>query len=308
MQVILGSGGDIGTHVAKELKKYDTSIRLVSRNPVRVNEGDELVIGNLLNIEHVSNAVKGASIAYVTIGLPYSFSVWKANWPVIMQNVIETCVQHKCKLVFFDNVYMYPKNSTPHMTEDIPLQPETKKGAIRAQLVSMIWTAQKEKGLEALIARSADFYGPGSKNSFLKIGVIDNFKKGKKAFWMGDVSKKHSFTYTPDAAYATALLGNTPSAFGKTWHLPTSHQQLTGKEFIERIAGHMNIAPRYYIFKKWMAKVLGIFSPILRELPEMQYQYEQDYFFDSSKFEREFNFIPTTYEKGIENTIAATIQ
>jgi len=32
---------------------------------------------------------------------------------------------------------------------------------------------------------------------------------GKKANWQGSANYKHSFTYTPDAGKATALLGNT---------------------------------------------------------------------------------------------------
>jgi hypothetical protein len=34
-------------------------------------------------------------------------------------------------------------------------------------------------------------------------------------------NKKHSFIYTPDAAKATAILGNTPDAYNQVWHLPT---------------------------------------------------------------------------------------
>jgi hypothetical protein len=33
------------------------------------------------------------------------------------------------------------------------------------------------------------------------------------------------------------------------------------------------------------------------------YQYDRDYFFDSSKFEKRFKFIPTTYAEGIKRTV-----
>ncbi|HUX96580.1 MAG TPA: hypothetical protein VMV47_12680 [Bacteroidales bacterium] len=42
VQTILGSGGGIGTPLARELKNYTGQIRLVSRNPKNVNESDEL--------------------------------------------------------------------------------------------------------------------------------------------------------------------------------------------------------------------------------------------------------------------------
>ena len=43
MQTILGSGGTIGIPLARELKNYTDHIRLVSRNPKKINEEDELV-------------------------------------------------------------------------------------------------------------------------------------------------------------------------------------------------------------------------------------------------------------------------
>jgi nucleoside-diphosphate-sugar epimerase len=37
----------------------------------------------------------------------------------------------------------------------------------------------------------------------------------------------------------------------------------------------------------------------MKEFPEMLYQYEQDYFFDSSKFEKRFGVKATTPKEGI---------
>ena len=75
MQTILGSGGIIATELAKELVTYTDKIRLVSRNPKKVNVTDELICSDLLNAIEVQNAVKGSSVAYVTIGFPYNAKV-----------------------------------------------------------------------------------------------------------------------------------------------------------------------------------------------------------------------------------------
>src|SRR5690606_40560801 len=97
-----------------------------------------------------------------------------------------------------------------------------------------------------------DFYGKDVSSGFLNIGVIDNYKKKKKAFWQSDAKKIHSFTYVPDAAKAVAILGNTPEAYGQVWHLPTSSKKWTGKEFIHYAAKEMNVKPRFYILSKLM--------------------------------------------------------
>ena len=303
MQTILGAGGAIANHLAKELKNYSTEIRLVSRNPKKVNDNDEILSADLLNKELIDKAVAGSEVVYVTAGLKYDIKVWQRDWPIIMQNVIDVCVKHNARLVFFDNVYAYSPNEIPGMTEDSVKEPETKKGRVRLDLLNMIFKAIKNRGLHALVARSADFYGKDVKTGFLNFGVIDKLKKGSKAMWQSDVDKIHSFTYVPDAAKAVAILGNTPDAFNQEWHLPTSSQKWTGKDFINYIAGELNAKPGYSILSKTMISLLGIFSATVRELKEMQYQNNQDYFFNSSKFDERFSFTPTTYEEGIKESL-----
>lgn len=304
MQTILGSGGDIGTLLAKELKNYTSRIRLVSRNPKKVNETDELFPADITKRDDVYKAVEGSEVVYLTVGFQYNIKIWRKNWPVTMQNVIDACLHHNAKLVFFDNVYMYSKDAVHHMTEDSPIDPPSKKGAVREQIFRMLMNAMEQKGLKALVARSADFYGPNSKNGVLTICAIDNFKKGKKAFWQSDARKIHSMTFTPDAAKGTALLGNTEDAYGQVWHLPTSAEKLTGKEIIEITANAMNVAPRFYILTNFMIRIIGMFSPLVRELVEMQYQNDRDYFFDSSKFEKRFGIKATTYKEGIRQSVS----
>lgn len=303
MQTILGAGGAVGIELAKELKKYTNKIRLVARNPKKVNDDDELFLANLLDKKSINDAVEGSDIVYLTAGLEYNIKIWRRDWPVIMRNVIDACIAHNAKLVFFDNVYMYAPEEIPHMTEESPIAPATEKGKVRAELIKMIFDAIEKRKLTAMVTRSADFYGKNVKTGFLNIGVIDNFKKNKKAFWQSDANKIHSFTYVPDAAKAVALLGNTPDAYNQVWHLPTSFQRWTGKEFVNYVAKQMHVKPRYYILSKLMISLFGMFSPTLRELKEMQYQNDRDYFFDSSKFQKKFVLQPTTYEKGIADSI-----
>ena len=308
MQTILGAGGDVARLLATELKQYTAQIRLVSRNPEKVNEDDELLALDLLKKEDVFNAIKGSEVVYLTVGLKYDHTIWQAQWPVIIQHVIAGCLEHNCKLVFFDNVYMYDKNAIPNMTEDSPVNPPSKKGKVRAQNVALINEAIHDHGLKAVIVRSADFYGPLSKNGILNTLVLENVMKDKKANWQADVDRIHSFTYLPDAAKATALLGNTDSAYGQVWHLPTSAERLTGRQLITIATGVMEMKNSYMILSPYMLKFLGIFNRTIKELVEMQYQNTQDYFFNSNKFCSTFSFTPTSYESGIREVLAQKLK
>jgi len=303
MQTILGSGGGIGVPLARELKNYTEKIRLVSRNPKKVNDSDELFVADVSDPAQIDKAIEGSDVVYVTVGFEYKLSVWQKSWPVFLSEVIYSCKKHNSRLVFFDNVYMYGKSSVPFMTESSPVDPPSEKGKVREKLHEMIINEIEKGRLTALIARAADFYGPENKNSALTIMVAENLRKGKKAQAFGDPDRIHTYTYTPDAAKATAILGNTPNAYNQEWHVPTTKEKLTNRQWIELVAKELNTEARLQEVPLFMLRFLGLFVPVMREFPEMLYQYEQDYIFDSSKFERRFGITATSPEAGIRKMV-----
>lgn len=301
MQTILGANGVIGKTLAKELLAFTPEIKLVSRNPQAVNPSDQLMVADLTNAPQVDQAVAGSDVVYLTVGLEYSAKVWRAQWPVIMRNVIDSCIKHKAKLVFFDNVYMYDRDFLGNMTEETPIRPTSKKGEVRAEIAAMLNKEIETGRLSALIARSADFIGPI--NSGLVELVYKNFSKGKKANWFSGTDKIHSFTNTLDAARGTAILGNSPEAYGQVWHLPTSGARLTAKDWIGLLAKEMKVESRVSVLPEWILGLLGLFIPLLGELKEMTYQYDRDYFFNSSKFNKHFGYVPITPEDGVRTLV-----
>jgi nucleoside-diphosphate-sugar epimerase len=304
MQTILGAGGAIGKLLAKELLTYSPRVRLVSRTPLRVNKNDELLAGSLLDPDLMDHAVRGSDIVYLMAGLEYKAKIWEEQWPQIMENTIDACKKYEAKLVFFDNVYMYDKNALSNMTEDTRIDPCSRKGKVRARLDAMIMDEVKNGNLKAMIVRSADFYGPGVETSALMETVYKNLKKGKKAMWMGDPTRIHSCTYVPDAAKATAILANEPECFNEVWHLPTYQGKITGKEWINLFAKELNVDPQYSPLSKGLISFLGIFNSLLRELGEMMYQFDRDYFFNSSKFNNRFpEFQVTSPEAGVKAVV-----
>ncbi|QDA61000.1 NAD-dependent epimerase/dehydratase family protein [Hymenobacter jejuensis] len=303
MQTILGAGGAIGTELARELRHYTDRVRLVGRKPVAVNPTDELFSADLTNAAQVERAVAGSDVVYLTVGYEYNRRVWRAKWPATMRNVLDACQKHQAKLVFFDNVYMYDRAYIAHMTEETPVRPTSKKGEIRAQIAQMLLSAAQSGQVQALIARSADFLG--LKNSVLVETVYKNLSKGKRADWLANADKIHNWTNVLDAAKATALLGNTPDAYNQVWHLPTDKAPITGRQWVEMFAQEMHVAPRFRVVPLWLMSLLGLFVPVMRELREMAYQYSQDYFFDSSKFEKRFGYTPISAREGVRQIVTS---
>ena len=194
---------------------------------------------------------------------------------------------------------MYDRSAIPYMTETSPIHAPSKKGKVRQQLHEMIMNEVEKSTLTALIARSADFYGPDNKNSALNMMVVDNLLKGKKAQAFGDINKIHTYTYTPDAAIATALLGNTSDAYNQVWHVPTTKEKLSNRQWIQLIADELKVEAKIQTVPVWLIKILGLFIPVMREFPEMIYQNEQDYIFDSTKFEKRFGITSISPKVGI---------
>jgi len=309
MQTILGSGGSIGTELARELKKYTDAIKLVSRNPAKVNDTDILHSADLSDAMQIDEAVQGSEICYVTLGFDYNIKVWKEKWLPFMTSVVEACIKHSSKLVFFDNVYAIGGNHVNHITEDSPISPSSKKGEVRAAVDKLILDRVEEGSLQAIIARAPDFFGPEKKqNSLLLNLVYDNLAKGKAAQWFCNADVVHTMGYTPDLARGTAILGNSGDAYNQVWNLPVDMNALTGREWVELFAGEMKARNKIQVLPLWALRLLGLFVPILREMPEMMYQFDRPYHFDCTKFNNKFNYKATSNQEAARQTIARLSQ
>jgi nucleoside-diphosphate-sugar epimerase len=304
MITILGAGGAIGNKLVALLSARNQPFRLVGRNPKATPVATETIAADLMNRDQTIRAVAGSSVVYLLVGLKYDLKLWQEMWPRIMSNTIEACKRAGSKLLFFDNVYMYGKVSGP-MTEETPFNPCSKKGEIRAKIATMLVNEWRSGALTAMIARSADFYGPDTQNAVPNLLVFEPFVRKRKASWLVNDAVPHSLTYTPDAAQSLLQLAERTAAWNQTWHVPTTPNPLTGKEFIVLAARESGAAPRYRVLSRPMLRIAGWLDPLVAESYEMLYQSDSPYLFDSRKFAREFGFAGTPYAEGIRTTAGA---
>ncbi len=304
MITILGAGGAIGNELVKLLATRKQPFRLVGRNPRNVIGAAETVSADITDQEQTIRAVAGSSVVHLLVGLKYDHRLWAEMWPRIMANTIEACKRAGARLVFFDNVYMYGRVNGP-MTEETAFNPSSRKGEIRAKVASLLISEWKSGALTAMIARAADFYGPDTRNGVTNVLVFEPFSKAQKASWLVNDSVPHSYTYTEDAAQSLVSLAESPTAWNQTWHVPTSPNPPTGKEFVAMAAREFGIAPRYRVLSRPIIRLVGLFNSDVRESYEMLYQSDSPYLFDSSKFAKAFGFSGTPYAQGIQTTAAS---
>jgi nucleoside-diphosphate-sugar epimerase len=304
MQTILGANGIIGEELAKELRKnYTQKIKLVGRNPQKIHPDDLLFKADLLDAESVNKALEKADIAYLTVGLPYDSEIWLRDWVRVMENVIAGCKQNSSKLVYFDNTYAYAQDSKIQ-TEETPLLSEGKKGQGKKLAAELLLKAIANKEIEAVICRAPEFYGPGKTKGLTNVLVFDNLRKAKKPKVFLNDNVLRTFIFTPDASKAMALIGNTTSAYGQTWHLPCDDNRLTYKEFIGEIGKQLGRIIKYDILSWWLLKIASFFNKNLKETQELLPRYAIDNIFESSKFKNKFpDFKVTSYQEGIRTIL-----
>jgi nucleoside-diphosphate-sugar epimerase len=157
--------------------------------------------------------------------------------------------------------------------------------------------------IEALIGRSADFYGPKAVNSILYISFLEEMLRGKKPQLVFPTDVPHTFSYTEDNAKALVDLATNPSVYGEVWHLPVG-KPITLEEVQSIFNKNLNTNLKASVLPKPMIEILKLFISPLREVSEMIYQFKTPYIMSDAKFISKFpNFKTTSYEEGISKMV-----
>ncbi|MCM7166903.1 NAD-dependent epimerase/dehydratase family protein [Enterobacter quasiroggenkampii] len=302
MHTILGASGQIARELARELKReYTDEIRLVSRHPQKVNASDSTVAADLLDAQQTQVAINGSDTVYFTAGLPPDSALWERHFPTMLDNALEATRKAGAKFVYFDNTYMYPQNNVPQ-TEETRFAPRGRKGHVRALMANRVLDEMQRGDIPVLIGRAPEFYGPEKTQSFTNTLIIDRLKQHKRPRVPVRDDTLRTLIWTPDASRALALLGNTPEAYGQTWHLPCCDERLTYQQFVTLACEVFGQPADYSVLGKLAFAATALFSQGAREMRELLPRYEADNLFDSTKFKEHFPaFTVTSFRKGLEN-------
>lgn len=302
LHTVLGASGAIGKAVIQELKNRELSIRAVGRSGTDTRI--ETVQADLLKSNEAKKAIQGSTHVYLCVGLPYKTDVWLKNWPLLMQNCIDACVEAQANLIFFDNIYVYgPAPLAIPFDENHPQNPTTQKGIARKRTVDLLLKAIRERKINAVIGRSADFYGPYAVNSPLFISFLERMLQGKAPQSIFKPGIKHTYANTSDNGKALVALALNERTYGQVWHLPVG-MPVTVEELTSIFNKELGTNFKATFLSPMMRKILSLFISPLREMEEMLYQFDSDYIMSFAKFKKHFpNFEVTTYEQGFSEMI-----
>jgi nucleoside-diphosphate-sugar epimerase len=303
---IFGAAGAIGGIVAAELHQRGIPFRVVGRSRPKL----EATFGKLLNAEifdadvgdlrSASAAARGVDTIIYAVGLPYPSHHLH---PALMRTTVDAAVAMQVRrLVLISSVYAYGVPGTARVAESHPRLPETRKGRFRKEQEDIAFEAQKKGLIDSLVVRLPDFYGPGAENSLAHL-IFSAALAGKTANWIGQVNTEHEFIFVPDTGPVIVDLAECAECYGEAWNF-VGPGAINTLDFITRVYRAAGRAPKYRSVGRGLLKIMGWFSPLMRELPEMLYLQETPVILDDSKLLAKFPHIhKTSYDEGIEQTL-----
>lgn len=285
LHVVFGTGS-LGLAVMREALRRGHRVRGVSRSGTApLPAGAESARGDASDATATRELCKGADAVHVCVAPAYTD--WQSFLP-LQNSIVEGAAAAGARLISSENVYVYGRVDGP-MTEDTAWNPCSRKGAIRVEMNRALLDAHAAGKLRVALARAPDYYGPAATaTTIYGERVFWPALAGKPAQVFGKLDALHSLIYVDDFAHGMVTLGERDEGLGRAWHLPCppALTQQAMLDTIYRAAGHDKT--KVQALPGFMTTALGWFIPIMRELAEMQYQWQRDYVFDCSQFTAAF--------------------
>lgn len=308
--IVLGATGGTGAAIVEELINREIQTIAFGRSISKLNQlkqklgNSELLtlhVGNAFDEMNIYEASKAVDVIFQCVAVPYH-EMEKSQ--ISLGKAIMTAADKLGKkIVFVDGIYPYGKATKEFVDEDHSKEPHTKKGKIKLELENLILSDQWKNAIP-LIVRLPDYYGPSSNlNSYLGMTIL-NISKGKISSYIGSLNIPREFIYLPDAANMIVELAGSSNAYRQNWNIPGNI--ITGKRLVQLAQDAVGQKKPVIPLKNTTIKMLGWFSPIMREMVEMSYLTEMPIFLDGSKYKQQIGpIIQTPFEVGIPRTIQA---
>ena len=301
--VVFGSG-PLGVWVALTLAKQGWEVSLVNRS----GKLDQTLPSNIKVLaadatdEHsVYQICKDAGRVF-HCAMP-KYTQWPSQFMPLTQGILSGVMRSNAKLIYADNLYMYGDTHGLPITEISASNAKGPKGKVRMAMADMLLGAHSKGDVGVVIGRASDFYGPQVMNSGLGADVFKNALLQKPLNVLGNIEFAHSYTYIKDFARALVILSDQDEALGEVWHIPNA-PTISTKALLECVQTELGQNIKVRATGKKMLSLLGVFDPMLKELKEMMYAWEQPYIVDHDKFQNAFSMPVTSTQIAIQETLA----
>ncbi len=298
--VVFGAG-QIGTQVAQQLLAAGNHVRQARRSGGDRREGNfELCTGDLTDFTFVERLAAGAQALIHCASPPYH--QWAEQLAPLNDAVLHAAKRSGAPLVVLDNLYGYGEPGAP-LTETSAVNPCSRKGELRARVAQTLQAAHVAGDARVAIARAADFYGPGiTQAAIFGERFLYRALAGKNLECFGPPELLHSYSYGPDVAAGLVTLAKSARAWGEVWHLPVAAASSTSA-MAQRFGRELGVDLKATVVPGFLLRVMGWFTPAVKELLEMRYQWRVPFVLDDAKFRAAFKRAPTSLDDGVRETV-----
>ncbi len=262
--LVTGGAGFIGSHIVDKLlnKDFEVTIfdnlsngRLENISHHLDNELFQLIEGDILDLDTTKKIVKDHDVVFHEAAITnISFSVEN---PMITNEINVTgtlCLLKACldsdvkRFIFASSASVYGKKNPPPMREDMGLDPKSPYAVTKVAAEYYIKLFHDLYGLETIILRYMNVYGPRARKNQGVISIfINQLSKNQSPVIYGDGEQTRDFINVQDVADANILAVSSKNAVGEIINIgsgiPTSINQIAN--FVLETTNEKHIKPIY---------------------------------------------------------------
>ena len=305
---LFGAAGAIGNSIAAALRANQQEYRVVgrSREALQRDFGSdplaEVVTWNPDDPASIRAAASGADTIVYLVGVPYDH--FELHPQLMRKTLYGAFAAGVPRILLIGTVYPYGRAQTNPVREDHARDPHTFKGRMRKEQEDLLLEADAQGRIRGAVLRLPDFYGPGVDKSFLHM-IFVAAAKGTRAQVIGPLDTPHEYVFVPDVGPVVLRLTDPSIPYGHVWHLAGAGT-ITTREVVNRAFALTGHKPRMLVAGKATLRLMGLFSPLMREMVEMNYLQTSPLVLDDSALHELLGGIKKTpYDEGIRQCVEA---
>lgn len=287
--LITGGLGFLGSVLARALVGSGARVRVLDslapegsgspRNLADLGTTVGVIVDDIRNRDAVQRSIKGCDVVFhlAAVGTPGSQPVdWITDLDVSCLgtlHVLETVrvLAPTARVVFASSSHVYGTPEKLPVAEGAPLRPASLFGAHKLAGENYLSVYRQLHGLDSVVARLADIFGPGQRMDAAAQGTIlhaiDALTRGETPAFI-DGKTPYDVLFVDDAAALLAALGALPGAGGRTLNV-ASGVGVTGADIAAALGVKVTIGgpeKRGFIADVTALRSLGL-TPATTPLP-----------------------------------------